>query len=299
MSQTDISSANYQINSYYEDAIRVYSALSKDEERLLIENLKCGGIIAQRAKEQLILANTQRVIGIAIRYVKPPLFEIDDAVQAGNIGLMRGSDKFDPYRGYTFGTYVTWWIRQSISREYIEKTQSVFIPEKVARQLSLLRRLYQEYAKNHDRKPSMQEIQEALGFSHKEITKLLNIPSVTSYDLGLTKEERSLSQQSQETIAYLIGNSSEDPAEIVDQESLRDIVLELLSHIPERKAQILIYYWGLDKNRSDHEGRSYEAVGKLMGVTRERVRQIADEGIILLRKYIETLSQDDQESLIV
>jgi RNA polymerase primary sigma factor len=240
------------------------------EERRRLEEIVADGRAAQ---EHLILANTRLVISVAKKYAGRGL-PLSDLIQEGNIGLIRAVKKFDWRRGHKFSTYATWWIRQAVTRAIADQSRTIRVPVHMGDQINKLMRLQQQLAQELGREPTPEELSEAMGIPRARAEQLLQ----------MARQPLSLETPTDDEEESVLGDFIEDrgtasPAEAVSQQMLREILHEALATLSPREARILQLRYGLA------DGRSYtlEEVGRKLGVTRERVRQIEAQALARLR----------------
>ncbi len=240
------------------------------EERRRLEEIVADGRAAQ---EHLILANTRLVISVAKKYAGRGL-PLSDLIQEGNIGLIRAVKKFDWRRGHKFSTYATWWIRQAVTRAIADQSRTIRVPVHMGDQINKLMRLQQQLAQELGREPTPEELAEAMGIPRARAEQLLQ----------MARQPLSLETPTDDEEESVLGDFIEDrgtasPAEAVSQQMLREILHEALAILSPREARILQLRYGLA------DGRSYtlEEVGRKLGVTRERVRQIEAQALARLR----------------
>ena len=259
------------------DSLRLYlreisriSLLSAVNESRLAERAEQGD---KDARNHLIEANLRLVVSIAKKYVGQGL-SLEDLIGEGNIGLIRAVTKFDYRKGFRFSTYATWWIKQAITRAILEGTRVVRLPvyimEEVMRVKRMTRQLYQELG----REPTPEGIGQRLGMTADRVSELMIwAEKVFSLDAPLSEEEEN-------TLGDIIEDVSErGPAEITDQQLLREEIRKVLGQLTLRERQVIELRFGLV---DDHD-HTLEEVGKKLHVTRERVRQIEERAIRKLR----------------
>jgi RNA polymerase primary sigma factor len=242
-----------------------YPLLTAAEEVELAKRIERGDAAA---KERMINSNLRLVISIAKRYQGHDV-PLGDLVQEGVIGLNRAVEKFDWRRGFKFSTYATWWIRQACQRAISNLSKTIRVPTHVHERRLKLARVRSELAAKLDREPTREELAEAAGFSVQHVDEALD-----AAEAPVSLNQRVGSEEESE-LGDLFGDpSAEDPAgEAVD--SIRRIeVRRALAELPERERRVLELRFGLDG-----EPWTLEAIGKELGVTRERVRQLESDAL--------------------
>ena len=226
------------------------------------------------AQEHLIRANSRLVISVAKRFVGRGVPFLD-LIQEGNIGLIRAVRKFEYQRGHKFSTYATWWIRQAISRAVADQGRTIRVPVHMGDQLNKLRRVTLELQQELGREPLPDELAERMETTPDKILNLVEI-SYRPVSLDSPIDEESDSELGD----FIEDTSSPAPDEMTTANLLREQVEEVLSRLPLREADILRMRYGLD----DGETHTLEEVGKKIGVTRERVRQLEAQALNRLRR---------------
>ena len=227
----------------------------------------------EAAQEYLVRANSRLVISVAKKYIGRGVHFLD-LIQEGNIGLIRAARKFEYQRGHKFSTYATWWIRQAVSRAVADQGRTIRVPVHMGDQINRLRRVSTQLTQELGREPSTNELAEALETTPDKIDTLIEI-SRRPISLETPIEEDADSEFGD----FIEDKSSPQPAEVVTHNLLREHLEQVLARLPEREAHILQLRYGL----LDGETHTLEEVGRKIGVTRERVRQLEAQALNRLR----------------
>ncbi len=231
-------------------------------------------LIGQAAKQRLIESNLRLVVSVARRYARRGL-SLLDLVQEGNVGLMRAVERFDYMRGYKFSTYATWWIRQAIGRALAEQSRTIRLPIHVVDELNRILRARRAIAQTQAREPTSHELAQLSGVSPERVAELL---AFVEEPLSL---QTPVGERAEQSFGELVEDTDElSPGEIVAQAMLRDQVSSVLSCLSERERWVVRLRFGLDDGRT----RTLEEVGRVLGVTRERIRQIERRTLTKLRR---------------
>ncbi len=228
----------------------------------------------KQARRELAEGNLRLVVAIAKRYRGRGL-SFADLIQEGNRGLMRAVDKYEHRKGFKFGTYATWWIRQGITRALADHARTVRVPCHQVGTLAAMERIRGELAIEHGREPTVEEIAASLGVSAEE-TRSLRV--VSRHPISLHEPlggegERALGD-------FLDDPSACNPGNMVDQHLLRERIAEVLRSLTPREREVIELRFGL----KDGQPRTLDEVAKTYGITRERIRQIEARGLIKLRQ---------------
>lgn len=228
---------------------------------------------AEAAQEYLVRANSRLVISVAKKYIGRGVHFLD-LIQEGNIGLIRAARKFEYQRGHKFSTYATWWIRQAVSRAVADQGRTIRVPVHMGDQINRLRRISTQLTQEFGREPTTDELAYAMETTPDKIGNLIEI-SRRPISLETPIEEDADSEFGD----FIEDKSSPQPAEVVTQNLLREHLKQVLARLPEREAHILELRYGL----LDGETHTLEEVGRQIGVTRERVRQLEAQALNRLR----------------
>jgi RNA polymerase primary sigma factor len=234
----------------------------------------------QWAREQLVRSNLRLVVNIAKKYGDRGM-SLGDLIEEGNLGLIRAVDYFDPERGVRFSTYAAWWIKQSIKRALLENVQPVHIPTYMVALINQWRHTTSELESTLGRTPSVEEMAEIMQVpirKAKVIHRIVEVLSSTG-EISGGGEETDEDQMLEAILEDPSGARPED-ALIAVEEKLK--ALRLLNEIDPREADILRLHYGLDGKPA----MSLKEIGKKMGLTRERIRQIRRDALTNLYEYM-------------
>lgn len=243
---------------------------STDDRRFELRNLIEDG---WDGREHLITANSRLVISVAKKYMGRGVPFLD-LIQEGNIGLIRATKKFDYRRGHKFSTYATWWIRQAVTRAIADQGRTIRVPVHMGDQINKLLRIQHQLTQRLGREPSVEELAEALDVPPKKVENMIQV----------ARRPLSLETPTDDEEDSVLGDFIEDdeappPDETATYNLLREHLEEVLNGLPPREVRILQLRYGL----LDGQAYTLEEVGRKMGVTRERVRQIEAQALSRLR----------------
>ena len=244
-----------------EDLIRKQIMMDPLKFKSIVLNMKKNQRIKQKERDKMILSNLRLVLFVAKKFINHNL-SISELIQEGNAGLIKAVDKFDYKRGFKFSTYATWWIKQSISRALNEQGRSIRVPSHMADILNKKRYAERHLASQLKRAPVLQELSRMLFMDMKKIKKATKIVSEPiSLDSPYGDGERS--------VGDFVGNSEHAPVTFAVNDELKKITSRALSTLSAREERILRQRFGINCPSA-----TLEEIGRIYGVTRERIRQI-------------------------
>ena len=244
--------------------------LTAEEEIELAIKIKEGD---KKALEKLTKANLRFVVSVAKQYQNQGL-SLGDLINEGNLGLIKAGKRFDETRGFKFISYAVWWIRQSILQALAEQSRIVRLPLNRVGALSKIGRAYSNLEQEFEREPSADELADELDMDVKEVTDTLKISSKH------VSVDAPFSQGEENRLLDVIKNDEQpSPDNMLLSESLKTEIASALSTLPEREAEVLRLYYGLETEHA----MTLEEIGEKFNLTRERVRQIKEKAIRRLR----------------
>ncbi|GGH85010.1 RNA polymerase primary sigma factor [Pullulanibacillus pueri] len=260
---------NDPVRMYLKEIGRV-DLLSAEEEIELAKRIEKDD---EEAKRRLAEANLRLVVSIAKRYVGRGMLFLD-LIQEGNMGLIKAVEKFDYRKGYKFSTYATWWIRQAITRAIADQARTIRIPVHMVETINKLIRVQRQMLQDLGREPSPEEIGKEMELPPDKVREILKIAQEpVSLETPIGEEDDSHLGD------FIEDQDAQAPSDAAAYELLKEQLEDVLDTLTDREENVLRLRFGLDDGRT----RTLEEVGKVFGVTRERIRQIEAKALRKLR----------------
>lgn len=251
-----------------------YSPLLTAEEEVLYARRALRG--DEAARKRMIESNLRLVVKISRRYSNRGLALLD-LVEEGNLGLIRAVEKFDPERGFRFSTYATWWIRQTIERAIMNQTRTIRLPIHVVKELNVYLRTARELAQKLDHEPTAEDIAFQLDKPVEDVNRMLRLNE------RISSVDNPIGGDSEKALLDIIPDEKEGgPESTTQDDDMKKSIVHWLQELNPKQREVLARRFGL----LGHEASTLEDVGREIGLTRERVRQIQVEGLRRLRDML-------------
>ncbi|GAB1266355.1 RNA polymerase sigma factor RpoS [Aurantivibrio infirmus] len=265
---------NLDATQLYLNEIGFSPLLSAEEEVYFARRALKG---EEASRKRMIESNLRLVVKIARRYVNRGLALLD-LIEEGNLGLIRAVEKYDPERGFRFSTYATWWIRQTVERAIMNQTRTIRLPIHVVKELNVYLRAARELTQKLDHEPSPEEIADLLDKPVDDVKRMLGLNErVTSVDVPIgSSSDKSL-------VDTIPDRNASDPETLLQDSDLSESIDGWLGELSEKQREVVARRFGL----RGYEMSTLEEVGREIGLTRERVRQIQVEALKRLRDILE------------
>ncbi|ODP96532.1 MULTISPECIES: RNA polymerase sigma factor RpoS [Salinivibrio] len=251
-----------------------FSPLLTAEEEVLYARRALRG--DEVARKRMIESNLRLVVKISRRYSNRGLALLD-LVEEGNLGLIRAVEKFDPERGFRFSTYATWWIRQTIERAIMNQTRTIRLPIHVVKELNVYLRTARELAQKLDHEPTAEDIAAQLDKPVEDVNRMLRLNE------RIGSVDNPIGGDSEKALLDIIADEKQDgPEHTTQDDDMKKSIVQWLQELNPKQREVLARRFGL----LGHEASTLEDVGREIGLTRERVRQIQVEGLRRLRDML-------------
>jgi RNA polymerase sigma factor (sigma-70 family) len=271
------------VKSYLKD-IRRWELLTYEQEQSLAKRIAKGD---GRARRRMIESNLRLVVSIGKRYINRGL-PFSDVIEEGNLGLIKAVEKFNYKKGFKFSTYASWWIRQSIERAIINQSKLIRLPVHVVERINHFLSATEDLLQELDREPTVQELSRQMGCDHSQVIELQQVIRKT-YSL-----DSPVGVQQEATLKDMIVDTSQSlPSDTAEGVKQREEIFEWIKGLRDTEKRVIVMRFGLDGG----EPQTLEEIGQVLGLTRERVRQIEAAALQKLRAIVTAQMTEFEESL--
>lgn len=262
-----------QVERLYMRDLRKLPIITVEEERMYARQVEEGDPAARR---KMIESNLRLVVKIARRYVNQGLTLLD-LIEEGNIGLIKAVEKFDLAKECRFSTYATWWIKQSIERSIANHSRTIRLPVHVSSRVNRISKIVSSFVEKEGREPSVEEISNESGYRIDFVRNLFTM-AIKTYSL-----ESYIDEESKLTLEEVLSNpDDEEPLSVLEHKRRVEEVASWLDTLSNDERKVIMLRFGLDGD----DPQTLESIGKVFGVTRERIRQIEQKALNKLRKTV-------------
>jgi RNA polymerase primary sigma factor len=272
------------VKLYFKEISKI-KLLTGPEEVSLAKRIEKGD---EEAKQTLITANLRLVIKMAKRYSNQGL-SFQDLIEEGNLGLIKASEKFNWRRGFKFSTYATWWIRQAITRTISNHSRTVRVPVHISEDINRMERVFRDLTHKFGREPNLLELSKATKLNYEKIYKLQRLAQKNiSLEIPISDVANSKS----------IGDFVEDKNETSPEQNMfgqlvTEKIKKILSALNEKEQKVILMRFGFEENQP----KTLEQTGSILGVTRERIRQIEEKALQKIRGLMKAQKEEYRELL--
>ncbi len=261
---------NQLLKNYFKD-LKKHPPITRDEEAILLNQVKAGN---ERAKQRLILANLRFVVAVAKRYKHINEVPFEELIAVGNLGLMRAAQRFDCAKNVRFISYAVWWIRQAMIQVVSSHSNPIRLPLNKVHTSLRLKKIEESLTKKLNRKPTLEELADSAMMKPSDLQRFIrDIPNVISMDSTPVDSDEDL------FLRDVITDTEYDPLAEAEKKALDEELDEAMRCLTDKERIVVNHRFGLNDTKS----YTLEEIGKLLGVTRERVRQIEAQALDKLR----------------
>jgi len=259
------------LEKYLQDIGKI-DMINAEEEAVLAKEIRAGNM---RALDKMVRSNLRFVVSVAKQYQNQGL-TLSDLINEGNLGLIKAAQRFDETKGFKFISYAVWWIRQSIINALLEQSRLVRVPLNKQNSYSKINRAASDFVQEFQREPSKEELKEILG-TDVSITEIRDFLNGNKKHLSI---DAPMKQDEDGSLKELLKNEDDIPDDDLMKQSLTNEIAHVMAVLSERESEVVKYYFGINCETK----YSLEDIGEIMGLTRERVRQIKERALRRLRK---------------